>query len=132
MPPKKAKPEPTVDVPEGDSAGGRAIFDQHCAACHALEGDNKTASAPSLGYNSNYFKLKLKLNYYRGIIGRVTGSTTFPYSKSMKGAGFTWSEKHLFVFLRNPSKYVTGTRMAFAGLESEKERADLIQYLKDN
>ena len=36
------------------------------------------------------------------------------------------------MFLRNPSKYVTGTRMAFAGLESEKERADLIQYLKEN
>jgi cytochrome c len=50
----------------------------------------------------------------------------------MKGAGFTWSDKHLFMFLKNPSKYVTGTRMAFAGLESEKERADLIAYLKDN
>ncbi len=36
------------------------------------------------------------------------------------------------MFLKNPSKYVTGTRMAFAGLESEKERADLIAYLKDN
>jgi cytochrome c len=44
----------------------------------------------------------------------------------MKTAGYTWNEKHLFVFIKNPSKYVTGTRMAFAGLESEKERADLI------
>jgi mono/diheme cytochrome c family protein len=49
MPPKKSKPEPDVVVPEGDSTNGRAIFDQHCAACHALEGDNKTASAPTLG-----------------------------------------------------------------------------------
>jgi cytochrome c len=68
-----------------------------------LEGDNKTAAAPSLG----------------GVIGRVAGSTTFKYSGSMKKAGFTWSDKHLFMFLKNPTKYVTGTKMAFAGLDSE-------------
>ena len=34
------------------------------------------------------------------------------------------------MFLKGPSKYVPGTRMAFAGLESEKDRADLIAYLK--
>jgi cytochrome c len=50
----------------------------------------------------------------------------------MKGQNYTWSEKHLFVFLKNPSKYVIGTRMAFAGLDSEKDRADLIAYLKEN
>lgn len=67
-----------------------------------------------------------------GVIGRKAGATAFPYSKSMKGAGFTWSEKHLFVFLKNPSKYVVGTKMAFAGLENETERADLIAYLANN
>jgi cytochrome c len=49
----------------------------------------------------------------------MTGATAFPYSKSMKAIGFVWSPKHLFVYLKNPSKYVVGTRMAFAGLESE-------------
>lgn len=42
---------------------------------------------------------------------------------------FEWSDKHLFVFLKNPGKYVVGTKMAFAGLENEKDRADLIAYL---
>jgi cytochrome c len=51
MPPKKVKPEPAVTIPEGDPTAGRAIFDSQCAACHALEGDNKTASAPTLGYS---------------------------------------------------------------------------------
>lgn len=50
MPPKKVKAEPAVIVPEGDASAGRNIFDQHCSACHALEGDNKSASAPTLGY----------------------------------------------------------------------------------
>ena len=59
MPPKKSKPEPDVVVPEGDATNGRAIFDQHCAACHALEGDNKTASAPTLGYSIFFYSLFL-------------------------------------------------------------------------
>ena len=50
MPPKKVKAEPAVVIPEGDAAAGRNVFDQHCSACHALEGDNKSASAPTLGY----------------------------------------------------------------------------------
>ena len=68
MPPKKERVEPKVDLPEGDGTAGRAIFDQHCAACHALEGDDKTASAPTLGYwNLSYI--------FSGIIGRSAGST---------------------------------------------------------
>ncbi|KAM3143980.1 hypothetical protein pb186bvf_004031 [Paramecium bursaria] len=113
MPPKKVVKEPDVVIPNGDPAAGRGIFDAQCSACHALEGDDKTASAPSLG----------------GVIGRKAGSTQFPYSKAMKSMPFEWSDKHLFVFLKNPGKYVVGTKMAFAGLENEKDRADLIAYL---
>jgi len=47
----------------------------------------------------------------------------------MKGSGVTWSHKHVFKYIENPSKYIPGARMAFAGLASEKERADLIAYI---
>lgn len=60
----------------------------------------------------------------------MCGSTDFKYSKGLKTAGFTWTEKHMFMYLRNPAKYITGNRMAFAGLDSEKDRADIIAYLK--
>merc|ERR1712080_286027 len=105
MPPKKSKekPEPKVTVPDGDPSAGRDVFDANCSACHALEGDPKTAAAPILG----------------GLFGRKSGSTGFAYSKAMKNAGITWSPKHLFIFTKNPSKYVPGSRMAFAGLESD-------------
>ena len=49
----------------------------------------------------------------------------------MKKSGITWTDKHLFMFLKAPAKYVPGLRMAFAGLESETDRANLIAYLKE-
>lgn len=79
-----------------------------------MQGGNPNDSAPGLG----------------GIINRPTGATGFRYSKALKGAGFNWSEKHLFMYLKNPAKYVTGNKMSFAGLESEKDRSDIIAYLK--
>ena len=50
----------------------------------------------------------------------------------MKKSGIVWSDKHLFMFLKAPAKYVPGLRMAFAGLDSEVDRANLIAYLKEN
>ena len=50
----------------------------------------------------------------------------------MKGSGITWSNKHLFVFLKNPAKYVPGLRMAFAGLSDDTDRANIIAYLSEN
>merc|ERR1712100_49258 len=116
MPPKKSKerPEPNVEVPDGDPSAGRDVFDANCAACHAFEGDPKTASAPILG----------------GVLGRKAGSTGFAYSKAMKGSGITWSKKHIFVYIKNPTKYIPGARMAFAGLDSEIDRANLLAYIE--
>ena len=43
--------------------------------------------------------------------------------------GIIWSEKHLWEYLVNPKKYIPGTKMVFAGMKKEAERADLIAYL---
>ena len=48
----------------------------------------------------------------------------------MKAAGFSWTEKHLFAYLKNPSKHVPGNKMSFAGLGDEQDRANIIAYLK--
>lgn len=45
--------------------------------------------------------------------------------------GIIWGEDTLDVYLTNPKKYIPGTKMVFAGLKKEKERAQLIAYLKD-
>jgi cytochrome c len=66
-----------------------------------------------------------------GIFGREAGTGEFgAYSDANKNSGITWSDKHMFNFLINPKKYMVGTKMVFAGLKKEQERADLIAYMQ--
>ena len=44
--------------------------------------------------------------------------------------GITWGKDTLWVYLKEPKKYIPGTKMVFAGLKKEQERADLIAYLE--
>ncbi len=78
-----------------------------------MQGDGKGAAAPPLG----------------GIIGRQAGKTAFSYSKAMKSSGLVWSEKHIWMYVSNPGKYIPGNKMSFAGLSNDLERAHLIAYL---
>jgi len=90
------------------------VFDQNCSACHQFSGEQRLAPAPLLS----------------GIIGRQVAAQKFSYSKAMKAADFIWTKERLFQFLKNPSKYLPGTKMLIGDLEDPAERADLIAYLE--
>lgn len=102
---------------DGDAAKGEKVF-KKCAACHAIGDGAKNKVGPELN----------------GIVGRPAASVgDFKYSKAMqeKGAeGLVWDEKTLDVYLTKPKDLVPKTRMAFAGLRKEQDRADIIAYLK--
>ena len=63
--------------------------------------------------------------------GRHSGSVAgFNYSDANKNSGLTWDEATLTKYLKNPKEVVPGTKMAFPGLHSDDEIADVIAYLK--
>jgi cytochrome c len=97
-----------------DMAAGKAAFAK-CKACHSLE-EGKNVIGPSL----------------HGLFGRKAGTVPkFSYSPANKNSGIEWNEETLFNYLANPQKAVPGTKMVFPGIKSEKERRNLIAYLKE-
>jgi cytochrome c len=68
-----------------------------------------------------------------GVVGRpVASEPGFQYSAALKAKGGTWTFDALNVWLTDPRADVPGTLMTFAGLPSEKQRADVIAYLNSN
>ena len=99
---------------EGDPAKGEKVF-RKCKACHALEaGKNKVG--PSLA----------------GIFGRTAGSVEgFKYSDAMKESGVVWDDATIDEYMVKPKDFIPGNKMTFAGLKKEKDRVNLIAYLKE-
>jgi len=109
-------PEPQVEVPPGDGKKGAKIFKAKCSQCYTIDQGGATKQGPNL----------------HGMFGRQSGKAEgFAYSDANKDSGIIWSDKHMFEYLVNPKKYIVGTKMVFAGIKKEKERADLIEYMKD-
>lgn len=99
---------------EGDAKKGEKVF-RKCKACHVVESE-KNRVGPHLV----------------NVIGRVPGSIEdFKYSDAMMeyGEDNVWDVETLDVYLKKPRDAVKGTKMAFAGLRKEKDRADVIAYL---
>jgi cytochrome c len=68
-----------------------------------------------------------------GVVGRpVASEPGFNYSAALKAKGGTWTFDALNPWLTNPRADVPGTLMTFAGITSEKQRADVIAYLNSN
>jgi cytochrome c len=101
---------------EGDAALGKEVF-KKCMACH-------TASEP-----------KNKVGpHLVGIVGRVAGSAEgFAYSQAIKAKnteGFVWTEENITAYMKAPKAFIPGIKMAFSGLKTDEDIANLIAYLK--
>ena len=100
----------------GDISSGEKIF-KKCAACHSIKKGGGHNIGPAL-YN---------------VVGRkVGGETEYKYSKALLGYDKEWSFEELNGFLLKPSKWIKGTKMAYAGLRKEEDRASVIKYLNQN
>ena len=100
----------------GDLAHGEKVF-KKCAACHSIVKGGKNKIGPAL-YN---------------VVGRKIGVVNdYKYSKALSGYGKEWTFEELNGYLIKPAKWIKGTKMAFAGLRKEKDRASVILYLNQN
>lgn len=65
-----------------------------------------------------------------GIFGRqVASAPGFDYSPALKAETFTWTPEQLDHWLQNPSTFVRGNRMSFAGVRRESDRVAVIAWL---
>lgn len=97
-----------------DPAAGANVA-KKCAACHSFEKGGPNKVGPDLW----------------GVVGRDVGKHEgFSYSSAMAEHGGQWSFEDLNDFIKSPKTHVPGTKMAFAGLSKETERADVIVYLR--
>ena len=97
----------------GDLTHGEKVF-KKCSACHMIASGGKNMIGPNLW----------------GIIGRTAGSVSdYKYSKAMVAYAKQWGFEEMNSYLIKPQAYIKGTKMAFAGLRKEKDRASVILYL---
>jgi cytochrome c len=64
------------------------------------------------------------------MFGRRAGAVAdFAYSRALRESGLVWTPLSLEAWLTDPTGFVAGTTMAFAGYRSPEDRRDLIAYL---
>ena len=115
--PEPAK-EPSIDtlLASADAAGGEADTRKlGCVACHTFNEGGKAGIGPNL----------------YGVVGAPHGHMEgYNYTAALKAKAGPWTYDELNAWLTKPAAYAPGTRMTFAGVKSEKERADIIAYLR--
>ena len=62
----------------------------------------------------------------------VGSVSDYKYSKALASYGKEWTFEELNGFLIKPATWIKGTKMAYAGLRKEKDRASVIMYLNQN
>ncbi|MEE8352314.1 MAG: cytochrome c family protein [Rhodospirillales bacterium] len=104
----------TSAMAAGDAAKGKKVF-KKCKSCHTVKKGGKNKVGPNLF----------------GIVGKKAGSVKgYKYSKAMKASGITWDDANLDGFLKKPRKFMKKTKMGFSGVKKDKQRANVIAYLK--
>ena len=115
----KIKEVVQLDIKEilalGDTTHGEKVF-KKCSACHIVAKGGKNLIGPAL----------------YGVVGRASASIPdYAYSSALKSHGKNWNFEELNAFLLKPRSYIKGTKMAYAGLRKDKDRASVILYLNN-
>ncbi len=101
-------------IKDADIDAGAKVF-KKCSTCHSVEKNGANKIGPNL----------------YGIVGKKRASISgFAYSNALKAKSGSWTIEDLNQWLEKPKDFVPGTKMSFAGLKKDKDRANVIAYLK--
>jgi len=85
-----------------------------CGTCHSFNKGEPAKIGPNLW----------------GIVGNKHAHMEgFDYSDGMKAMPGNWTFDELNVFLYNPRAHVAGTKMTYAGIKNDSDRANVIAWL---
>ena len=102
-------------IGKADIEKGKSVFNK-CKSCHTVDKGGKNGIGPNLWNVVNASK---------------AAHDGFKYSNALEAMGDTkWTYANLDAFLRKPRDYAKGTKMTFAGLSKDSERANVIAYLR--
>lgn len=110
-----AGPAPSFDslMAQASVTRGEVVF-KKCAACHVAEKGGATKVGPNL---------------FDTVGQKIGGHAGFAYSDAVAKKGGTWTFELLNKWLTSPKDFIPGTKMSFAGLPKESDRADVIAFL---
>src|SRR5437763_15462398 len=94
---------------------GKALFQQQCFTCHTVDKGGPNKVGP------NQWNL----------VGRKKASEAgFSYSSALQSKGGEWTYEDIHHIIFKPQSYIRRTKMAYAGMPKEQDRADIIAYLR--
>jgi cytochrome c len=99
-----------------DVKKGKKVF-KKCKVCHSIKEGKKHKQGPNL----------------YGVFGRTSGTAEGfkKYSDAMKEAAIVWDEETIRAYITDPKGYIPKNKMAFNGVKKEKDRDNLLAYLKE-
>mgnify|MGYP000010948730 CR=1 FL=1 len=102
--------------PDEPIDNGQRQFARKCSVCHSLTASTERRAGPTL----------------YGVFGRKVGAVAgYPYSPELKAMDLVWTEETIDALFRDGPDVVTpGSKMPIQRIKAQKDRDDLISYLK--
>ena len=103
-------------VAKADVSAGEADTQKYCGACHSFSKGGSAMVGPNL----------------YGVVGaKIAAQPGYAFSSALKAkSAQSWDYASLDKWLLDPRGYAPGTKMAFSGIPSTKQRAAVVAYLR--